>query len=142
VSGRPASSTIAQQPAGSTVATTTTTRNGLPIRQIAIDEASVSDPSTLQRLLVTLQRNLLDPLRSLGTNPQAIGSLLAGVTFTPGQTRTLAHGLGRAYTGWYCVRAQGNAASLVEAAMPPGVTAALVLPITSANAGTYSIWVF
>ena len=59
-----------------------------------------------------------------------------------GQTVPINHGLGRAYQGFYVIRAQGGAPALVEAALPAGVGANRMIALTSANAGTYDLLIF
>lgn len=104
------------------------------------DKDVVTDrlPDTLRRL----QENILNALGTLITNPVLVGNVLRGITFTAAQTQYLTHGLNRPWQGYVCVRAQTNPAALTDVALAPGQTADRILPILSANAGTYDIYVF
>jgi hypothetical protein len=111
-------------------------------RRLFFTEADLTDPKRLYQVIYHLSQGLTDALRQVAENPVGGGNLLTGVVFTTNQTLYLAHGLSRPYRGWWVARAHGLAASMVEAALPSGVAASQVLPITSANAGTFSIYVY
>lgn len=135
------SSTIVQ-PVGSQTAARTSTRSGLPVRQVTFTADEVADPKKLAQLLTQLNHNLYKSLQTLGTNITLQGNIVQGLVFSGGQTLFVAHGLGRAYQGAYAVRAQGNPPLFVEAALPKGATPAQLIGLTSTNAGTYDILVF
>lgn len=135
-------SSVIVQPVGSQTAPTTLTRNGLAIRQVQFSAESLKDSAELYRVLTNLQRNYTDALRTVGTSPIVEVNIIRAVVFQTGQTQMISHGLGRAYQGWMVVRAQGLVASMVEGALLAGLSATQVLPLTSANAGTYDIMVF
>lgn len=136
-----ASSTIAQ-PVGSQTRASILTRALQGVARVFFTAKDLEVPDRLYQVIHQLQSNLLLALRPLAENPTLGGNLLKGIVFTGGQTLYLAHGLGRAYRGWYVVRAQGAAASLVEAALPAGTTSDRIIGLTSANAGTYDVMVF
>lgn len=119
-----------------------TQRPVVSLRRAKFSASDLGDPARLFNVLYQLENNLEQFARVLASNPILGGNLHVGLVFTTGQTQNINHLLGRAYTGWWVARAQGLAASFVEAALPASVTAAQVLPVTSANAGTYSIYVF
>jgi hypothetical protein len=134
-------STIAQ-PVGPQTKATSSQRALASVRRMFFTEDDVKDPKRLYQVLYQITQGLTDALRQVAENPVGGGNLLTGVVFTTNQTLYLSHGLGRPYRGWWPARAQGLAASMVEAALPTGVTSSQVLPITSANAGVYAIYVF
>jgi hypothetical protein len=135
-------SSVIVQPVGSQTKATTRSRSGIGVRQVQFTLDDVSDPERLHRVLLHLQSNLVQPLHGIGQNPMLPGNLLQGLVFGAASTLVIAHGLGRPYQGWLCVRQQGNPAVLVETALPTGVSASQMISILSTNAGTYSLWVF
>lgn len=142
VLARPGCSIIVQ-PIGNQTKPTIYSKAQDVFRLLQLSSSDVGDAKSLASWLQRLQQNVALAFRPIAQNPFATSvNILQGVVFTGGQTLLLAHGLGHAYMGWWCVRARTNAASLVEAALPTGANAAQVLPITSANAGTYDIAVF
>jgi hypothetical protein len=112
------------------------------LRRAKFIAEDVSNPDRLIRVIDVLENNLEQFARVIAQNPTLGGNLHVGLVFTAGQTQNIAHLLGRAYAGWWIARAQTNTAAFVEAALPAGATAAQVLPVTSANAGIYSLYVF
>jgi hypothetical protein len=133
---------IVVQPVGSQTKPKVLTKAFTAFKQLFFSVEDIKNPAALYRVLYTLQQNASTTLRILASAPVGGGNLLVGIVFTPGQTLYLQHGLAAPYAGWWCTRAIGGAASFVEAALPPSVTAAQVLPLSSANAGTFDVYVF
>jgi len=138
---RVATSTVTQ-PVGSQAKPSVLTRAALAIRQLQFTGDDLKESSRLYRVLNDLHSAVSSALQSLASNPTLSGVLLSGEVFTGGQTRTLTHGLGRAFRGWYVVRAQGGVAAFVEAGLPAGMTPTQGLSLTSTNAGTFDLFVF
>lgn len=142
VQARPGCSVIVQ-PVGAQTKPTITSQAQDIFRVLQLASTDVDSPEKVASLLLRIQQNLNLALRPIAQNPIATSlNLIRGLVFTGGQTRFIAHGLGHAYQGWWCCRAQTNPAVLVEAALPTGTTPAQFLGITSTNAGTYDIIVF
>lgn len=139
--GSAGSSTVVQ-PVGPQTKPTILTRAREALTRVQFTVQSLTSPEELFRVLSAIQTNVAAALRPLAEDPGASSVYLRGIVFAAGQTLYLSHGLGRAYAGWQVTRALGAAASFVEAALPTGVTSALILPLTSANAGTYDLRVF
>lgn len=139
--GNAASSTIAQ-PVGSQTKPTILSRAAVALRGVFFTSADLQKPDRLYQVISALQTNVASVVRSLASNVTLSSVRLSGNVFWSGQTVLINHGLGRPYLGWYVVRAQGGAASFVEAALPPGVDTSQAIAITSANAGTFDLIVF
>lgn len=137
-----AGSTVVTQPVGSQTSPTIVQRALVSIRKLFFTAKDLEDPERLYQILKQYQDSYTSALQALGSSPWAIGSLQEGVVFTTGQTQYLAHGLGRAWAGVWCTKAAGLPWLYTIAAYPAGVTADKVIPLTSTNAGTYSLVVF
>lgn len=117
-------------------------RTWLQVQQVFFTSADLKDPDRLYRVLHVIQQNLSKALRVIALNASISGNRLTGVVFPAGQVQYIPHGLGRAYQGWYVVRAVGHASDLVETTLPAGTTSAQFLPLVSATGGTHDLWIF
>lgn len=136
-----ATSTIAQ-PVGSQTRPTILTRSLVALRQVSFNADSLSTPQQLYAVIHALQQNVLRVVRVLAANPLLGANHLTGWTFTANQTQNIPHRLGRPWQGYIVCRAQVNPASFIDAPYPPGTNSSQLLPLTSANAGTYDFLVF
>lgn len=140
--GKGASSTIVTTPLGSSNTSTIQTRSGLGVRQTFFTGRDLQDPEALYRVLHAMNESLTKALSVIGQSSIVSANRITGLTFTAGQTLTFNHGLGRPYQGWWPVRALVHVAQLVEVPSPAGMSADLVLSLSSALAGTYDVMVF
>jgi hypothetical protein len=103
--------------------------------------SDVEAADKLYDILNRMQESTQSILGVVSTNAVIPGNILRGVTFTAGQVINLVHGLEREWQGYFVVKSTG-AADLSNTAYPPGQGADTILPLVSANAGTYDIYVF
>jgi len=120
------------------------TKGWVTLRRVFFTAADVAQAAKLYDILNRMQESTLQVLGVVSTNQLIPGNILRSITFTAAQTQTLVHGLGRSWQGYFCVRAQigSGAPVFTDVAYPTGVTADSVVPLLSANAGTYDIYVF
>jgi hypothetical protein len=137
--------------AGSSVVTPSVLPGGQPtivqraiisIRKLFFTAKDLADPERLYQVITQQQTAYTSALQALGSTPWAIGNLLEAQVFTTGQTRYIAHGLGKAWTGVICSKALGLPWLYVVAAYPPAVDATKVAPLTSTNAGVFDLIFF
>jgi hypothetical protein len=114
------------------------------LRRAFFTIAEVSDATKLYDVLNRMQESTEQILGVVSTNQLIPGNIIRSVTFTAAQTQYLAHGLGRQWQGYFCVRAQSGSGAPVftDVAYASGVGGDSVVPLKSANAGTYDIYVF
>lgn len=120
------------------------TKAWVTLRRAFFTEADVADMAKLYDILNRMQESALQVLGVVSTNQLIPGNILREVSFTAGQTQNLAHGLGRVWQGYFCVRSQqgSGAPAFADQPYPPGVGGDSVLPLYSANSGVYDIYVF
>ena len=138
--GPAGSTTIALPTAGTT--TTLTSRALVALQKVFFTAESISDPQRLYKVLYDIQRFASLAIRPLGENPLSFGNPIGPVAMVSGTTQLLSHRLGRAYQGWYCVRAQGTSWVGVEAALPAGASASQIIALKPGSTGTYSFLVW
>jgi hypothetical protein len=139
--GHVASSTVTA-PVGSQAQGSILSRAELAVRQAFFTSDDMKSPERLYQVLRILQQNISSALRQLAQNPTLGGTLQRGLVFVGGTPLPINHGLGRAYAGFFCVRAQGAVWAGVEVALPAGVTAAQQIVLTTASSGTFDLVIF
>jgi hypothetical protein len=114
------------------------------LKRVFFTASDVGATDKLFDILNKLQESMLGVLGVVSTNQLIPGNILRGVTFTAGQTKVLAHGLGREWQGYFCVHATDNSnfPSFTDGVYPVGVKADSVVPLFSGGSGTYDIYVF
>lgn len=135
------SSTIVQ-PVGSQSKPTILTRALQGLRKTFFTGSDLQNPQQLHKVLTDLQTNTALAVKPLAENPLLSGTRVAGVAFTSGQTRTLNHGLGRAYQGYHTVNDSGVNWTGFVANNPSGVSKDQCITLTSPTTGTWDFWVF
>lgn len=137
-----ASPPVKAVPAGAP--TSITTKAWVTLQRVFFTVADVGQAGKLYDILNRMQESSLKVFRVVGTNQLVPGNILRGITFTAAQSQTLSHGLGRAWQGYFLVRAAPGSATtfLTDGVYPAGVTADQVIPLTSSGAGTYDVYVF
>jgi hypothetical protein len=134
--------TVVVQPVATQTKATVLTRAFNGLKQVKFSQDDLADPETHHRLLTQIVQHTASVARSLSEDPTLAGVILQGLVFTAGMTRTLSHGLGRAYVGFRVEHADGAAPALYTVAQPAGVTSATSITIKSDNAGTFSVRVY
>ncbi len=101
---RPKGSSVITFPIAAGQPKTLVSRATGALRQIYFTAKDVAQPETLQRILTTLQTNIIDAIRPLLQNSMLTGNRLVNVPFTPSTlAQLIPHNLGRAYQGYYVV---------------------------------------
>jgi hypothetical protein len=134
--------TVVVQPVGTQTKATLLQRAFNGMRQVKFTVGDLQDPETHHRILSQFVQHATTVIRTLSEDPTTSGVILRGEVFTAGQTRTLSHGLGRAFVGFRVEHAQGAAPALYTVAQPAGVTAQTSITVKSDNAGTYDLRVY
>lgn len=120
-----------------------TTKAWVTLKRVFFTASDVGAADKLFDILSKMQEATLSVLGVVSTNQLIPGNILRGVTFTPSQTLLLAHGLGREWQGYFCVRTSaGGPVLLSDGVYPAGVGADSVVPLKCINSGTYDIYVF
>lgn len=120
------------------------TKAWVTLRRVFFTAADVAVSSKLYDILNRMQESTLQILGVVSTNQLVPGNILRSVTFASGQTIALAHGLGRPWQGYFCVRASfgSGAGAFIDGSYPTGVGADTVVPLLSISDGTFDIYVF
>lgn len=139
---QPTPGAVLSKPPAAGAPASISTKAWAAFRQVFFTVGDVTDAGKLYTVLDRLQKNLVAIFGVVTTNAIIPGNIIRGVVFTAGQTQYLAHGLGRPWQGYFCVRAQTNPAVFTDVAYATGTTADSILPLLSGNAGTYDIYVF
>ena len=136
--------TTPTKPAPSGAPTSITTRAWVTLRRAFFTIAEVTEPGKLFDVLNRMQESTEQILGVVSTNQLIPGNIIRGVVFGAGETKYLAHGLGREWQGYFPTRATAvsGVILLTDVAQPPGVGKDTVLPLLSGNAGTFDIYVF
>lgn len=136
--------TAAVKPAPAGAPLKVTTKQWVTLRRVFFTAEDVGQAQKLFDILNRMQESLLQALGVVTTNQLIPGNILRAITFTAGQTQMLAHGLGREWQGYFCIRARSGSGAcvLTDEAYTTGLTADLVVPLKSVNAGVYDIYVF
>lgn len=147
-----ASSVLSQEVTASTPAkpapagapTSVATKAWVTLRRVFFTAADVGQAQKLYDILNRMQESVLQVLGVVSTNQLIPGNILRGIVFQAGETKYLAHGLGRAWQGYFVCRvaSAGGVVLILDSFYPQGLTADMVLPIVSANSGTFDIYVF
>lgn len=121
-----------------------TTKAWIVLRRVFFTAADVADAAKLYDILNRMQEATLSILSVVSTNHIIPGNILRAVAFTAGQTKDLAHGLGRPWQGYFIIRAvQGSGAPVfADQPSPDGVNSSSIISLNSTNSGTYDIYVF
>jgi hypothetical protein len=137
-----AGSGVKPMPAGAPLSIST--KPWVTLRRADFNTKDMADPERLYQVLTKMQEAILSVLGVVVTNQMVPGNIIRTVTFTSNSTQMLAHGLGRSWQGYVCIRAQAGsgAPAFTDVALASGLTNDIVLPLHSANAGTYDIYVF
>lgn len=132
------------KPAQAGAPTSVTTKAWVSLRRVFFTAADVGQAEKLYDILNRMQEATLAVLGVMTTNQLIPGNILRSVTFTAGQTQMLTHGLGREWQGYFCIRARSGsgAPTFTDEAYVAGQQADSILPLKSANAGVYDIYVF
>lgn len=130
------------QPVGTQTRPTLLTRAFTGMRQVRFSQDDLQDPAQQHRIITSIVDNVQLALRPLSEDPTLSGNIVRGLVFTAGQTRSVPHGLGRAYTGFRVEHAVGAAPALYAVALPAGATSAQIIAIKSDNAGVFDVRVY
>lgn len=133
--------TQGQKPVQAGAPLSTTTKSWVTMRRVSFTAEDVGQAEKLYDILNRMQEATLQVLGVVVTNQLIPGNIIRGVTFTAGQTKQLAHGLGREWQGYFCVRATAITV-LFDGAYEAGLRADSVIPITAYYDSTVDIYVF
>jgi hypothetical protein len=106
-------------------------------RRFSTDD--VKDPGRLVRMLNDMQEDIDQADAGIFSNPHNAPCILRGVAFSANQSKELPHTLDRPYTGWWIVRAQGAAPTLVEGSLPTGVTTDKAIQLTNTSGSSFTV---
>ena len=95
---------------------------------------------TQDRVLESMQDSVQRSLSPLTRIPFLNGRLIEDISMTAATTNEIAHGLGRAYRGWFVVDI--DAASTVHRDTSSTSSTTEFLPLQASATSTMTIWVF
>lgn len=126
-----------------TLGTTTTRTTSIgQTRRSTPTAGSVSDPRQLARGLQELS-GAIDKATAMAASRDDLGGITyRDLTFTAGETKRIAHGLGHAYVDWRWSRPRGGTVDIQEQTPTVAFPADKFLSITSTNACTVNVRVW
>ena len=112
------------------------------LRRVLFSAKDLADPERLYEVVYKVQDLIFQGIGPVLQNAIVPGNRLTSVAFSSGQTRILAHGLGRAYQGYFHVRAIGGYGAFQEVALPSGVSNSTSIALQALNGGTFDLYIF
>ena len=136
-------SSILVQPTGTQTKATIVKPATLPGLAVTFTQQDVTSPPTLFKTIKSIALLLASVARQVGSCPILTGNLIQGVALTASTQKTVAHGLNRAWVGFFALSTHGVAFSGFASPAPSSLfPTTSYIGLTATATGTYDFWVF